>query len=64
MDKAARDERRAALRKNKVITVYVSEAEKAKIEDAALDNDRRPSEFLRELGLNAAAKRTRRSSTK
>ena len=49
-----RDERRAALRKRESIQVYVTSEDKRRIENAALANGRRSSEFLRELALAEA----------
>lgn len=49
------DARRKALVRKASISVYVTESEKQRIENAALECEKRASEFLRNLGLSKAA---------
>lgn len=48
------DERRRALQKKTTISVYLTAAQKERIEAAAYKREKRVSEFLRDLGLQAA----------
>lgn len=49
------DDMREALKKKHIVSVYMTGAQKERIQAAAFRREKRVSEFLRDLGLQVAA---------